>query len=102
MSQAEDPKGKVFPPILNIGIALASQIGFVVVGIVLLAVFLGIWVDKSLSTKPIFTILFLVISGPVSLYLVMRLATSAVAKIQAPPKILGRGQTEEDEGGQKE
>jgi len=102
MNQPNDPLEKNRAPILNLGVALASQVGFAVVGVVLIAVLLGVWLDKTLNTKPIFTILLLLGSGPVSMYVVLRLATAAVAKIPQPPVKSGRGNIDHDEGGQEE
>ena len=102
MTRPNDPWEKNRTPILNLGVALASQVGFAVVGVVLIAVLLGVWVDKTLNTKPVFTILFVAGAGPVSLYLVLRLATAAVAKIPPPPVKSDRGIIDRDEGGQEE
>jgi len=102
MTRPNDPWEKDRTPILNLGVALASQVGFAVVGVVLLAVLLGVWLDKTLGTKPVFTILLLLGSGPVSMYLVLRLANAAVAKIPKPPVKSDRGIIDRDEGGQEE
>jgi len=83
MSQPEEPKKYSGSPILSLGIGLASQIGILVVGVVIIAVVIGIWLDKTLSTKPLFTIFLLLGSGPVSMYLVYRVATNTIEKIQS-------------------
>ena len=95
MSQSKNPQDQNQSLLLNIGFSLVSQVGFAVVGVVLIAVFLGIWLDKTLGTKPVFTILLLVGSGPASLYLVLRLATAAVAKI-SPLNIKSGGEKSND------
>ncbi len=71
------------------GLALASavsQIGCVTLVVVLGALVTGLWLDKTLSTRPLFTILFLLASVPVSLYLLVRIALSAAAQVTPPPK----------------
>jgi F0F1-type ATP synthase assembly protein I len=83
MSQPEEYKDISGSPVLRLGIGLASQIGILVVGIVIVAVVIGVWLDKTLNTKPLFTIFLLLGSGPVSLYLVYRVATNTIAKIQS-------------------
>jgi F0F1-type ATP synthase assembly protein I len=83
MSQPEELKDIAGSPILRLGIGLASQIGILVVGIVIVAVVIGVWLDKTLNTKPLFTIFLLLGSGPVSLYLVYRVATNTIARIQS-------------------
>jgi F0F1-type ATP synthase assembly protein I len=102
MNRPDDPLEKYRIPVLNVGVALASQVGFAVVGIVLIAVLLGVWLDKTLDTKPIFTIILLLGSGPISMYLVLRLANAAIAKIPPYPVNPGRGNIDRDEGGQEE
>jgi F0F1-type ATP synthase assembly protein I len=99
MSQPEKPKGFTPSPIINLGVALASQIAIIVIGLVLVAVVIGLWLDRTLNTKPIFTILLIVGSGPVSLYLVFRLATNAVSKLSSPGTATAEG---EKEGGEEE
>jgi hypothetical protein len=71
------------------GLALASavsQIGCVTVAVVLAALVVGMWLDKTFDTEALFTILFLLGSVPVSLYLLVRIALSAAAKVNPPPK----------------
>jgi F0F1-type ATP synthase assembly protein I len=71
------------------GLALASavsQIGCVTVVIVLGALLAGLWLDGVLDTRPLFTILFLLASVPVSLYLLVRIALSAAAQVNPPAK----------------
>ena len=101
MNSPEQPPGRKPNPILDLGILVAGQVGFSVVFIVLAAAFGGIWLDKTFSTKPLFTILLVVGSGPVCLYVVYRLAMAALAKIPPPPGKIGRGDYR-DEGGNDE
>ncbi len=56
--------------------------GFVMVGVVLATLFIGLWADRFLGTRPLFTIGFLVLSAPLSIYLMLRIATKAIAKIK--------------------
>jgi len=102
MSQPKKTTGYHGSPILSVGVVLASQIGFLVIGIVLVAVIIGIWLDKTLSTKPVFTILLLLGSGPLSLYVVFRLATSAVAKLSEDQGISVESDEENKPGGHEE
>ena len=69
------------------GMALASvvsQVGCVTVAVVLGALVAGLGLDRFLETRPLFTILFLLGSIPVSLYLLVRIALSAVAQLNPP------------------
>jgi F0F1-type ATP synthase assembly protein I len=70
----------------NLALAgMVSQIGCVTVVIVIGALLAGLWVDKMVDTRPLFTILFLLGSIPVSLYLLVRIAFSTAAQLAPPP-----------------
>ena len=82
--------------IINLGLAaLAGQVGFVTLGIVLAAVLGGLWLDKQLGTRLVFTILLVVASVPLSLFIIFRLAMSAVSKIK--PVVPAQAQPAEEE-----
>lgn len=101
MNSPEPPPGRKPNPLLEVGILVAGQVGFSVVFIVLAAALGGIWLDKTFSTKPLFTILLIIGSGPVCLYVVYRLAMTAIAKIPPPSGKISRGDYR-DEGGDDE
>lgn len=67
--------------------------GLGMLGIVLVALFLGLLADRFLGTRPLFTVGLLVLSAPLSIFLMLRIATKAVAKIkpykQAQPESQG-------------
>lgn len=66
------------------GLALYSvggQVGCATLIIVFAAVFIGIGLDKLLSTKPVFTILLTLGSAPLALFLTYKLAMRAVKRI---------------------
>jgi F0F1-type ATP synthase assembly protein I len=70
----------------NLALAgMVSQIGCVTVVIVIGALLAGLWVDKMMDTRPLFTILFLLGSIPVSLFLLVRIAFSTAAHLAPPP-----------------
>jgi F0F1-type ATP synthase assembly protein I len=73
--------------------SVVSQVGCVTVVVIIGALAVGIALDKTLDTRPLFTILFMLGSIPVSLYLLVRIALSAVARLNPP-----RAKTAEDEG----
>jgi F0F1-type ATP synthase assembly protein I len=57
-----------------------------VAGITLVFIFAallaGLWLDKILNSKPIFTIVFVLASIPVTLFLTFRVVRKATARIQ--------------------
>ncbi len=83
MASNENPKPKNVQYALNLGLAgMAGQVGFLTLVIVFAALFGGLWLDRRLETKPLFTILLLIGSVPVTIFVMFRVAMSAVAKIK--------------------
>ena len=67
----------------NLALAgVMSQVGCVTVAIVVGALLLGLWMDSQFNTRPVLTILFLLLSIPVSLYSLVRIALSTAAQFQ--------------------
>jgi F0F1-type ATP synthase assembly protein I len=84
MSQSLDNKENR-QPMLGMAMAgLASQIGCLTVVILFAALFGGLWLDKVFDSKPIITILLVVISAPVSLGLTFWVAMRAAKRVSAP------------------
>jgi F0F1-type ATP synthase assembly protein I len=46
------------------------------------ALFAGLWLDKVLDSKPLFTIVLILVSVPVTLFLTFRVVRTATARIQ--------------------
>jgi F0F1-type ATP synthase assembly protein I len=65
------------------------QVGLLTLGIVLISVFGGLWLDRLFGTKPVLTIILVLASAPLSLGLTVRLAKRAVNK-KNPPAAQGR------------
>jgi len=61
-----------------------------VAGLTLVTIFTallaGLWLDKVLNSKPILTIVFILVSIPVTLFLTFRVVKSATARIQPVTK----------------
>jgi F0F1-type ATP synthase assembly protein I len=64
---------------------LVGQVGIVTLVIILAAVLGGLALDKSLGTKPWFTIGLLVASIPVSIILMIFIARKTISKIKTGP-----------------
>lgn len=62
--------------------SVVGQVGCLVVFIVFIALGAGILLDKLLGTKALFTVVLMVGSVPVALYLVVRISLTAVARAQ--------------------
>jgi F0F1-type ATP synthase assembly protein I len=68
---------------INMGLAgFAGIVGVVTLGIVVVALVAGIFLDRQLNTKPLFTILILLGSVPVTIFVMFRLALGAVSKMK--------------------
>ena len=61
--------------------SVGAQVGCATLAIVLLALFVGIGLDRLLGTKPVFSILFILGSAPLSLFLTYQLALRAVKSV---------------------
>ena len=77
----KDLKPKFAPFNLSV-LALGGQVGCSTLIIVILAVFGGIWLDRFLDTKPVFTILFILGSAPLALGLTYWLALRTLQSTQ--------------------
>ncbi len=73
---------------LNLTLAsVAGQVGCLTLVIILAAVLGGLWLDANFHTRPVFTVILLIASVPISLaamFLVVRAATSKIKAL--PPK----------------
>jgi len=63
--------------------AVAGQVGCVTLVIVFIALFLGIYLDRLLGTKPVLLIILVLGSAPIALYLTYKIAINAVREASA-------------------
>lgn len=67
--------------------AVTGQVGCLTTLIVVAALFGGLWVDSRFQTRPMFTILFLLVSVPftlVMMFWVVRKATASIKPVAKP------------------
>ena len=62
--------------------AVAGQVGCLTLVIIFGALIAGLWLDRSFETKPLFTILFMVASMPITLYVMIRVVQGATNRIK--------------------
>ncbi len=79
MSQPENRSSNQFNTILA---TVVGQVGCLTPVIILGALFAGLWLDRQFETKPLFTILLIVGSAPVSIYVLYRIVRMATAKLK--------------------
>lgn len=81
---------------INLGLAgFAGLVGLVTFGIVMVALLGGLFLDRQLATKPLFVILFLLGSVPVTILVMFRLALGAISKIKLSQPIKKEEQSSE-------
>jgi hypothetical protein len=66
-------------------LTVGGEVGCLTLVIVLVAVFGGIWLDKILGTKPLFTVSLVLLSAPLSLVLTFWIAKRAVVDVNTQP-----------------
>jgi F0F1-type ATP synthase assembly protein I len=68
---------------MNLTLAsIAGQAGCLTLVIIFVALFAGLWLDRYLDTKPLFTIVLLIGSVPVTLFLMFRVVRAATSRIK--------------------
>ncbi|MCX6080444.1 MAG: AtpZ/AtpI family protein [Chloroflexi bacterium] len=76
--------------------AVAGQVGCLTLVIIFAALIGGLWLDRSFATKPLFTMLFMIASMPVTLYVMFRVVQGATKRIRP---VLDKKNHENLEGG---
>jgi F0F1-type ATP synthase assembly protein I len=71
---------------LELAFTVLWQIGVLTLAAVVGPLVLGLWLDKTFSTRPLFTLLLLLASFPLTMYVIYRVSLRAVSKIHAPTK----------------
>jgi hypothetical protein len=76
---------------LKMAFGLLAQVAAWTIGVLLLCLFGGQWLDRTLQTGRTFTVILLLASFPATLFIIYRVALSTVAKIKPaarkPPRI---------------
>jgi len=62
--------------------AVASQVGCLTLVIIFGALIAGLWLDRMFATKPLFTMIFMIASLPVTLYVMFKVAQSATNRMK--------------------
>lgn len=69
------------------GSAIGLQVGCLGAGLVVGALLLGLWLDGQLGTRPWVTLGLMLVSMPVSVYAMFRLALRAARSLQARERL---------------
>jgi F0F1-type ATP synthase assembly protein I len=84
MSQPENNSKDRFNTILA---TVVGQVGCLTPVILLGALFAGLWLDRQFETKPLFTIIFIIGSAPVSVFVLYRIVRTATAKLKTDNQV---------------
>lgn len=76
--------------------AAAGQAGLATVVLVVMALFVGLWLDSLLGLRGPFTIGLVVLSVPLSLFMMVRVALTATRAIEPPQTSTTTTTTKED------
>lgn len=96
MANSEDQKtDKQYRTNLTLA-AVASQVGVVTIIIIFVALILGLFLDKYFQTKPLFTLLLLVLSMPTTVFLMIKIVKGATNRIKP---VLKKNNQDKIEGG---
>jgi hypothetical protein len=81
--QPEKPDKNRAQYIFNLTLAaVAGQVGFLTLCIVLMALFGGLWMDKRFDSKPLFTVILMLASVPLTLIMMFWVVRNATARIK--------------------
>jgi len=89
MSPTGEPTGtnrKYFNQSVVLG-AVVGQVGCLTLVFVLAVLFGGLWLDNYLDTRPIFTVILMIASVPVTLIAMFWIVRKATARLQTNNKI---------------
>jgi hypothetical protein len=98
MSQAgETPEKQGRQQALRMALlGVIGQAGCLTLGIVLAALGAGLWLDSQLHTRPLFALVLVLGSIPVTLFLMVRLVLSVAPRIQVRALEATKGPEKED------
>ena len=69
---------------LELAFKVLAQIGGLTIALLVAAIFGGLWLDRLMDTKPLFTVILILGSFPISMYVIYRVALGAVGSIRRP------------------
>lgn len=99
---SDQPEKKSFSDSFYLTLAaVVSQVGCLTLGILLAAVFGGLWLDAQLDTRPWFTLGLTLVSIPVTLVVMLWVVRKAVSRLKQNPKKDPSSLQEEAKGGKK-
>ncbi len=93
MAQSKPERQSILTTLL---IVMVGQVGCLTLVIILASVFGGLWLDNTLGTKPLFTLILLFAGIPLSVILMLTVARRTLARLKSGAE---SGETDMDKGG---
>ncbi len=79
----KDPSQEPRTPDLPLALAgLLGQVGCVTLIVIFAALGSGLWLDSQFDTRPVFTLVLVLGSVPVTIYLMVRIVLTGMARLQ--------------------
>lgn len=84
MSKSIDkPKNNSKPSSSNLTLAaILGQVGCLTIVIIFVALFAGLWLDKYLNTRPLFTVGLMILSVPITLFIMFWIVKTGITKFK--------------------
>lgn len=79
MAQSEQKGRNILNTLL---VVMIGQVGCLTLVVILASVFLGLWLDSTFGTKPMFTLILLFAGIPLSVVLMLFVSRKTLAKLQ--------------------
>lgn len=68
--------------VINLAVVgLLGQVGLVTLAIILIALFGGLWLDSQFNSRPVFTLICLIVSIPISLFVMLKIVRIGLSKL---------------------
>jgi hypothetical protein len=82
MNSIKGPENNQPTKIWNLAlVGILGQVGVITLVIILAALFAGLWLDARFMTRPMFTLIFLIVSIPVSLLVMLAVVRFGLARL---------------------
>lgn len=82
-------------------LVVIGQVGCLTLVIILVALVAGLWLDNQFQTRPLFTIILIIVSMPITIYLMFRVVLTFAPRIQnLTGKAIEPSEEEDAQGGE--
>jgi len=101
MSNSDDQKKDRLQHAYNLTLAsVAGQVGCLTMVVIIAALFAGLWLDNYFGSKPLFTLVLMIASVPLTLVLMFKIVTAATGRMTTdqPIKPVDRPEEEKNRG----